>query len=203
MEPLRIQELLAAAHGEAVSALVTEGTKDPFVKVRAEGLPAVAATLRDHPELAFDNLMNLTAVDWPKAGRIDVVYHFHSIHHRHRFAVKVELPRDRPEIASLSGLWAGANWLEREQWDLMGVRFTGHPDLRRLLLPDDWVGHPLRKDYQEAPEYRGMKTTRPNPLDLLALHDQAHAIPMTPPPAAPRPPAPAPAAAAPGPEAAK
>ena len=75
--------------------------------------------------------------------------------------LKVSVPRDRPRLPSAAGLWKNADWLEREQFDLLGVVFDGHPDLRRLLLPDDWVGHPMRKDYREAAEYRGMPTTPP------------------------------------------
>ena len=97
-----------------------------------------------------------------------MVYHLYSYPLRHEAVLKVSVPRDRPRLPSAADLWHNANWLEREQYDLLGVVFDGHPDLRRLLLPDDWVGHPMRKDYQEAAEYRGMPTTRPSPMDLLA-----------------------------------
>ncbi|HEY3354629.1 MAG TPA: NADH-quinone oxidoreductase subunit C [Polyangia bacterium] len=174
MQPQEIFDVLTASYGDAVSDFTPAGaaTKDAFCKVKAPRLPEVARTLRDHPQLGFDCLENLTAVDWPKTSVIEVVYHFYSYDLHHDFIVKVELPRAEPKVASLTPLWRGAEWLEREQFDLMGVIFEGHPDLRRLLLPEDWEGHPLRKDYVQAPEYRGMKTSRPSPLDLLPLFDK-------------------------------
>jgi NADH-quinone oxidoreductase subunit C len=102
-----------------------------------------------------------------KAGfepHMEVVYHFSSFAFQHRFALKVMLPRwkgdkagELPEVPSLTSLWAAADWHEREVFDLSGVMFTGHPDLRRLLLADDWVGHPLRKDYEFPLEYHGIR----------------------------------------------
>jgi NADH-quinone oxidoreductase subunit C len=73
----------------------------------------------------------------------------------------------------VAGVWKAADWNEREQFDLFGVEFIGHPDLRRIMLPDDWPGHPMRKDYKEAEAYRGMPTTRPNTLELLPIYDKA------------------------------
>jgi NADH-quinone oxidoreductase subunit C len=173
MQPKEIFDLLVASFGEAVTDFTEgPGIKDPFFRVQPEHLPEVARTLREHPSLELDFLESLTAVDWPKAGTIELVYHFFSYSRRHTVVLKVTVPRDTPEIASLTSLWDSADWLEREQYDLMGVTFTEHPDLRRLLLPEDWEGHPLRKDYKQAPEYRGMRTTRPSPLDLLAVFDK-------------------------------
>jgi len=151
-----------------------EGPRDAGFRVRAPALPAVMAALRDQPALAFDFLQNLTAVDWPKRGAIDVVYHLFSYRHRHSICVRAEAPREAPVLPSVTALWPVANWLEREQFDLMGVIFDGHPDLRRLLMPDDWNGYPLRKDWTEPKTYRGMPTTRPSPLDLLVEYDRAH-----------------------------
>jgi len=149
------------------------GPRDPFFKVKADQWLAVARLLRDDPELAFDFFNNVTAVDWLKQGRIDVVYHLWSYGKAHQIVVKCELPRDQPNIPSVAGLWPAADWNEREQFDLMGVSFIGHPDLRRIMMPDDWVGYPLRKDYKEQEEYRGMPTTRPNTLELLPMYDKA------------------------------
>lgn len=159
----------------AAEAAAKEGAKDAAVRVRAETVVDVIRALRDAPEWRFDFLQNLTAVDWPKAAKIEVVYHLFSYAHRHELVVKVDLPRERPRVPSIAALYRNADWLEREQYDLLGVLFDGHPDLRRLLMPDDWVGHPMRKDYQEPRAYRGMPTTRPSPLDLLGMHDDAHA----------------------------
>lgn len=154
-----------------------EGPRDGGFRVTAAALPAVMAALRDAPALRFDFLQNLTAVDWPKRGVIEVVYHLWSYAYAHAVCVRVELPRAEPVVASVAGLWRAAEWQEREQYDLMGVIFDGHPDLRRLLMPDDWAGHPLRKDYHEPKSYRGMPTTRPSPLDQLLAYDRQHAKP--------------------------
>lgn len=158
--------------GEAAYDFTTDGTADPYFKVRPERLREVALLLRDDPALRFDFLDVITAVDQIKQGRIDVVYHLWSYVFRHACVMKVELPRAAPELPSLADVWRSAEWQEREQYDLFGVVFTGHPDLRRLLLPEDWPGHPMRKDYQEAADYRGMPTTRPSTLTLLPLYDR-------------------------------
>ena len=119
--------------------------------------------------MAFDWLECLTGTDYPERGQIHVAYHLWSYTRRHRAVVKVLLPREDPVMRTLSGVWPVAIWQERECFDLLGVRFVGHPDLRRILLPDDWVGHPLRKDFVEATHYHGIPTTRPAPLDLLKI----------------------------------
>ncbi|MBI5482242.1 MAG: NADH-quinone oxidoreductase subunit C [Deltaproteobacteria bacterium] len=172
MLPKETYDLLVATFGEIVSDF-TEGSgiKDPFCRVKPERLLEVMRTLRDHPALQFDFLESITAVDWPKSSEIQLVYHLFSYPLRHDFVLKVTLGREAPNVASLAALWDSADWLEREQYDLMGVVFAGHPDLRRLLLPEDWDGHPLRKDYRQPAEYRGMRTTRPSPLDLLPAFD--------------------------------
>jgi NADH-quinone oxidoreductase subunit C len=104
--------------------------------------------LRDEEAFAFDFLADLTAVDWPaRAPRFDVVYHLHSLKRGHRLRVKVATGEPDPWVASVAGLWKSANWLERECYDMFGIRFEGHPDLRRILMYDSFEGHPLRKDY--------------------------------------------------------
>lgn len=108
---------------------------------------------RDEPDLGFDMLMDLTAVDYLKypgredGPRFDVVYHLYSVSHNHRVRLKVPVEQDAPSVPTATGLWPIANWLEREVWDMYGIRFEGHPDLRRLLMYEEFVGHPLRKDY--------------------------------------------------------
>jgi NADH-quinone oxidoreductase subunit C len=107
---------------------------------------ALARALRE--QLAFNFLSELTAADfWPKEPRFEVVYALVSIAHRQRLRMKVRLPADDPHVATVSDVWPAANWLEREVWDLFGIAFDGHPDPRRLLMPEDWQGFPLRKDY--------------------------------------------------------
>jgi NADH-quinone oxidoreductase subunit C len=176
-----IYDRLLAAFGDAVFGFEDavpreskEGPRDPFLRVRPGDIVEVARRLRDDPDLACDFLQNLTAVDWLKTETFEVVYHLFSYRHRHEIALKTQVPRALPRLPSVASLWRNADWLEREQYDLLGVVFEGHPDLRRLMLPDDWVGHPMRKDYREATEYRGMPTTRPSPMDLLAEYDRAH-----------------------------
>jgi NADH-quinone oxidoreductase subunit C len=118
------------------------------IYVSRDEVPALARALRDRPELAFDLLAELTAVDfWPKEPRYEVVYMLVSLAQRLRLRMKVRLPADDPHVATVSGVWPAANWLEREVWDLFGIAFDGHPDPRRLLMPEDWQGYPLRKDY--------------------------------------------------------
>ena len=104
--------------------------------------------LRDGDGLAFDFLSDVTASDWPdRRPRFWIAYHLYSSTHRHRIRVKVGLPPDDPRVPSAVSLYPTADWFEREVFDMYGVRFDGHPDLRRILLPDDWDGHPLRRDY--------------------------------------------------------
>ena len=111
-------------------------------------LPEVARALRDRPELGFDLLAELTAADyWPSEPRFELVYILVSIANRTRLRLKVRLDAHDPHVATVTGVWPAANWLEREVWDLFGIAFDGHPDPRRLLMPEDWDGYPLRKDY--------------------------------------------------------
>jgi NADH-quinone oxidoreductase subunit C len=148
---------------------------DPFITVDAADLVEVARFLCDDPQLGFDILNCISGVDYfepdakkaPKAGfepHMEVVYHLHSFTHRHRFVLKVTLPRwnndtpgDLPEVPSVTSIWPAADWHEREVYDLTGVWFTDHPDLRRILLSEDWVGYPLRKDYEFPLEYHGIR----------------------------------------------
>jgi NADH-quinone oxidoreductase subunit C len=160
----RLQE----KHGDAVFDFQPQA-KDPWCKIDPARLVAVCKTLRDDPELDMQFLENLTGVDYPKENKIAVVYHFTSYRKRHDFCAKVLLDRDDPSVETLSGLWQCARYNERECYDLLGVIFDGHPDLRRVLLPDDWEGHPLRKDFAEKDDYHGIPTVRPNPIDLFAI----------------------------------
>jgi NADH-quinone oxidoreductase subunit C len=139
-----LQEKVPGARLDAVASL------DPQITIVAQrdDVPALARLLRDDPSLAFDFLAELTAVDyWPKQPRFEVVYMLVSIANRLRLRLKVPLSGDDPHVATVSGVWPAANWLEREVWDLFGIAFDGHPDPRRLLMPEDWQGFPLRKDH--------------------------------------------------------
>jgi NADH-quinone oxidoreductase subunit C len=105
--------------------------------------------LHDDPDLFFDYLVDLCGVDYlgKKNMRFEVVYHLYSMKHRHAVRLKAEVPDGDPSIDSVMPVWTGANWHERECYDMFGIIFNGHPDLRRILLPEDWEGYPLRKDY--------------------------------------------------------
>ncbi len=165
-----IREKLAAKFGGERIGALAPANKDPFLVVQAADIVEICRFLK--AELAFDCLMNLSAIDWPKRNQIDVVYHLWSYSQRHAFILKVQLDRARPEIDSIEPVWKSADWLEREQYDLLGVTFVGHPDLRRIMLPDDWVGHPLRKDYKEQAEWHNITTTRENSLEGYVKLDE-------------------------------
>ena len=133
---------------------------EPYLTVHPQAIIEICRFLRDDSTLKFEVLSDLTAVDWPKDEKIQIVYHPYSYSEKHQIVLKVDLPRDNPKIATTEGIWKVANWFEREVYDLFGVIFEGHSDLRRIMLPEDWVGFPLRKDYVEQEEYAGMSTQR-------------------------------------------
>jgi NADH-quinone oxidoreductase subunit C len=126
---------------------------DATVVLDRAALAGALRHCRDEPALAFDVLMDLTAVDYLKypgredGPRFEVVYHLYSLAHNHRLRVKVRVDEDDASVPTAVGLWPIANWMEREVWDMFGIRFDGHPDLRRLLMYEEFVGHALRKDY--------------------------------------------------------
>ena len=123
--------------------------EDQTIIVRKDALVKLLKFIRDDPKLDFKFLMDLTAVDYlnRKDDRFEVVYHFYSLKHNGRFRVKVPVSEGDCTIDSVSALWKTANWYEREVWDLYGIKFNGHPDMRRILLYEEFKGHPLRKDY--------------------------------------------------------
>ena len=157
MEAAGIHGRLAGKFGDRITGFQAEALQ-PWAVVAAEAIDEVAAFCKLEPDLAFDNLMCLSAVDYNKETppRIEIVYHLFSYTHRHMFVLKVTLPRENPALPTVEGVWGVANWHEREAYDLFGVVFTGHSDLRRILLPDDWEGHPLRKDWVDPDFYNGM-----------------------------------------------
>jgi NADH-quinone oxidoreductase subunit C len=163
MDAKAIHERLVAAFAERITGANFEAAS-PFVVVATEAIAEVASFCRNERDLAFDNLMCLSAVDYPKETppRMEVVYHLLSYRHGHTFALKVHLPREEPRAPTVEGVWRVANWHEREAFDLFGIVFTGHSDLRRILLPEDWVGHPLRKDWEDPDFYNGLHV-KPTP----------------------------------------
>jgi NADH-quinone oxidoreductase subunit C len=150
----KLQQAVPAANAEPAPSVDLHTT----AYVSRDAVPSVARTLRDDPAFAFAVLADVTAVDfWPREPRFEVVYVLVSIVNRLRLRLKVRLLADDAHVATVSGIWPSANWLEREVWDLFGIVFDGHPDPRRLLMPEDWEGFPLRKDYpvqiQKTPGY--------------------------------------------------
>ena len=157
MDAKAIHERLAGKFADKVTGTNLE-VASPFAVVAADAIVEVAGFCKSDPGLAFDNLMCLSAVDYPKETppRMEVVYHLLSYRHAHTFALKVHLPREGPSVPTVEGVWGVANWHEREAYDMFGIVFAGHSDPRRILLPDDWIGHPLRKDWQDPDFYNGM-----------------------------------------------
>jgi NADH-quinone oxidoreductase subunit C len=133
---------------------------DPCLNVDPQAIVDICRYLRDDPELKFEVLSDLTGLDLPKENKLQVVYHLYSYSQRHEIVLKVDLLREEPRVSTVEAVWKAANWFEREVFDLFGVVFEGHGDLRRIMLPEDWVGHPLRKDYVEQEEYDGISTER-------------------------------------------
>ena len=174
MLPTEIIALLEEKFGARIKSKKLDAL-DPYAVIDPADLVEVGRFLRDDPRLRFDLLNCISGVDYlepdpkkaPKAGfepHLEVVYHFSSFTHKHRFTLKLVLPRWQdnrpgalPAVPSVADLWRTADWHEREVYDLSGIWFTGHPDLSRILLAEDWVGHPLRKDYEFPLEYHGIR----------------------------------------------
>ena len=162
--PAFIAALDAAVPGSVLRVSYWVG--DWTIIVPVARLLEVARQLRDAPDAAFDMCSDVTATDWPlRPERFDMVYCLYSTRHRHRIRVKAKAGEHEP-VPSMTGVWPAANWLEREVYDMFGVNITGHPDRRRILMPEDWQGFPQRKDYPlEGPGELLME----NPLDWLKL----------------------------------
>ena len=143
--------------GDSILSL-EEVVLDSFILIAPDAVADIARYLVEDSELAFDSLMCLSGVDLgAKEENLEIVYHLFSMTHRHTVVLKVHLPKEDPRIPSVEDIWKTANWHEREAYDLYGITFEGHSDLRRILMPEDWEGHPLRKDYKDPEFYRGMR----------------------------------------------
>jgi NADH-quinone oxidoreductase subunit C len=150
-------ELLTAIHAKFpdLQAVPKEAGKargdELYLSVPADKLMEACRYLRFDPPLSFDFLSFVTSVDFK--DRFEIVYYLVSTLHKHKLVIKVNVTdRAKPEVPSVTGIWATADWQEREIFDMMGIRFSGHYNLRRILLPDDWEGYPLRKDYVAKPD---------------------------------------------------
>jgi NADH-quinone oxidoreductase subunit C len=146
---------------------------DTTVIVPRESLKITATLLKTHPDFSFDFLQSISGVD--HSDSLVLLYHLYSYKHKHAIALEVPLTYEDTKVETLSDVWKAANWHEREQFDLFGFHFTGHPDLRRILLPEDWQGHPLLKSYEEPEEYHGIEHYRPDPLDQFKALDELKA----------------------------
>ncbi|HEY4643197.1 MAG TPA: NADH-quinone oxidoreductase subunit C [Bacteroidota bacterium] len=156
MTSQEIYDRLKGKFGDAILEFKADAVVDPFITVAPGRMKEIGLYLREESGLEFDYLMCLSSVD-SNDGNLAVVYHLNSLKHGHKLTIKVKVSRDSPVVQSVEGVWKSANWHEREAFDMMGIRFEGHPDLRRILCPDDWEGHPLRKDYKVQEFYHGMK----------------------------------------------
>lgn len=143
------EQLIAAVAALDSAIEIEEKADSAALRVPPAQLLDIAGKLKSDPDLQFDLLMVHTAVHWLEEDRFELLYLFYSTQLRHRLLLTCRLPASDPQVASLSGLWRIAEWQEREVYDLFGVLYSGHPDLRRLFLEDEWQGHPLRKDYKD------------------------------------------------------
>lgn len=200
MEQKAIYELLAEHLGEAALGFNDEGV-EAYADIAAAKIADAALFLRDDERLRFDQLMCLSGIDWDgydEAGKgksvailgyndegqpetsdrvadgdFGVAYHLYSHELRHKFTMRVRVPRDQALVPTVTGVWSTAGWHEREAWDLMGIKFEGHPDLRRMLLDEAWEGHPLRKDYQMPAQWQNVpmagKDLCKNPFPPVSL----------------------------------
>ncbi len=175
MEPLEIAEKVKSKFPDEVLDII------PFrdqvsITLKRDKIIDICRYLHDNPELSFNYLSDLCGTDYPhKDPRFEVVYNLYSIKHRHGIRLKALIPEQDPSIDTVVSIWIGANWHEREACDMYGIVFKGHPDLRRILMPEDWEGYPLRKDYPlkgpEDSEYRGYEE-----LKDLHSHDDEWSI---------------------------
>lgn len=143
------QPLLSNVLALNSEAKVRDKADRPAVTIPAPALPVFLRKLHDEPSLAFDALLAHTAIDWQAAGQFELVYQLFSTTHGHYLMVTTSVPREKPEVPTASRVYRIAEWQEREVYDMFGVLYGDHPDLRRLILDDSWVGHPLRKDYKD------------------------------------------------------
>lgn len=157
-----LRDLLTAHFGPELILAEDAATLQPHLLVTAERIADVCRFLHEDERTYFDLLECIATLDnGPEVGTLDIAYVLYSIPYEHHLTLKIRVPRlgpngELPEVPTVSTVWRTADWHEREAYDLMGVRFTGHPDLRRLFLPEDWQGHPLRKDYAEQEKYHGI-----------------------------------------------
>ncbi len=155
MNPLEIHDNLKAKFGDAVVEAKLDALQ-PWIRIEEKRMKEIAVFLHDEETFHFDFLMCLSGVDYNN-GTLGAVYHLFSMKHRHKIVLRASCSKEHPHIQSVSSVWGTANWHEREAFDMYGIIFDEHPDLRRILCPDDYPGHPLRKDFKVPEFYNGMK----------------------------------------------
>ncbi len=169
-----VDKVRAFFHSRFADAVIKEddfrGQQSFYIK--PDRLLEICQALLEDGELEVRYLSDITSLDWlnhdeEKNGRFEVVYNLYSIPNRYRFFIKVRLPGDQPTVQSLTGLWSSANWLEREVFDLMGIGFEGHPNLTKILTPDDLEGHPLRKDFPLTWEVPAFSWNKDQPPEVI------------------------------------
>jgi NADH-quinone oxidoreductase subunit C len=169
--PEKLFEILKKEFSDAIISLDTELPTEQIILVDPLQINKIGEFLRDNAEMKFNSLMCLSGVDDAngtktkeengaekiQGGTLSVYYHLHSIELKHKISLRVSTPREDANVESVENIWKCANWHEREAFDLFGIVFLNHPDLRRILMPYDWEGYPLRKDYKNPEFYEGMK----------------------------------------------
>lgn len=155
LEADKIFEKLKSQFGDSIIELKTDGKSDPWISINSEKLMDICLFLRDNEELLFNFLCCLSGMDYKT--NLGVVYNLYSFKHDHKITLKITLDKANPVVSSVERIWKAANWHEREAFDLIGVKFKGHPNMIRILNPYDWEGHPLQKDYKTPEYYHGMK----------------------------------------------
>lgn len=157
MLPNEIFDKLKIEFGEEIISLNEDPGYEPSIKVEPTNLVDIMLFLRDEEGLEFDYPSCLSGVDL--GANLGVVYNLYSMKRGHKITIKVEVPKEAPDVPSCELVWRSFDWHEREAYDLIGVNFVGHHNLTRILLPDDWEGHPLRKDYVQPDYFHGMKVS--------------------------------------------
>lgn len=167
----KVREFLSSRFAEAIVKEDNFRNQQSFY-IKPESLTDICRALYEDSALDVKYLSDITSLDWlnhenEKDGRFEVVYNLYSLSHRYRFFLKIRLPEDSAVVRSLTGIWTGADWLEREVYDLMGIEFEGHPNLTKILTADDLEGHPLRKDFPLTYEVPAFNWNKDDPPEVI------------------------------------